>query len=51
MLACFLLGLAWIVVYYIWGTNIPLMNSWGPWNLAVGFGLLAAGFACATQWR
>jgi len=51
MLGCFILGLTWIVVYYIWGTNLPLMNSIGAGNLLIGFGLLGAGFACATQWR
>jgi Cell division protein CrgA len=51
MVACFLLGLAWIVVYYVVGSDIGFLNTIGPWNLLIGFGLLAGGFACATQWR
>ena len=38
-------------MYYIAGNDIPFMSSLGNWNLIIGFGLLAAGFAAATQWR
>ncbi len=51
MVIFFLVGLAWIVVYYIAGNDIPFMNALGNWNLIIGFGLLAVGFAAATQWR
>lgn len=51
MVAFFLVGLAWIVVYYIDPTGIPGMRSLNNWNLIIGFGLLGAGFACATRWK
>jgi hypothetical protein len=51
MLAFFLIGLAWIVLYYVAGQDISFMNSLGSLNLIIGFGFLAAGFVTATQWR
>ncbi|GAA1619711.1 cell division protein CrgA [Kribbella alba] len=50
MLACWLLGLAWLVVFYVAGTNIPVMNDLGNWNLLIGMGLIAVGFVVSTQW-
>lgn len=51
MVACFLIGLAWIVVYYLAGSDLPLMGDLGNYNLLIGFGFMGAGFALATQWR
>ena len=51
MCAFLLIGLAWIVVWYINGTNMPVMSALGPWNLVIGFALLAVGFGFATRWR
>jgi hypothetical protein len=51
MVAFLLIGLAWIVIWYVNGQNMPLMSTLGPWNLVIGFGLLAVGFGFATRWR
>ena len=51
MVTFFLVGLIYIVIYYIAGTDIAFMNSLGNWNLVIGFALLGAGFAAATQWK
>ncbi len=51
MLTCWLVGLAWVVVYYIAGQQIPGMQELGDWNLLVGMGLIAIGFVFATQWE
>jgi len=51
MLGLFLIGIIWIVVYYVTGSDIPGMRSLGNWNLLVGFGLIIAGFITSTQWR
>lgn len=51
MVAFFLVGLAWIVVFYVAGSDIGFMNTLGNWNLVLGFGLLAVGFGFATRWR
>lgn len=51
LLTLLLLGVAWIVVFYIAGHLIPFMAALGNWNLAVGMGLIAASFVVATQWK
>ena len=50
MLALFLIGLAWIVVFYVTDGSLPL-EALGNWNIVVGFGFIAAGFAVSTQWK
>ena len=51
MVAFFILGLLWIVVYYIAGTELPLMKSLGWLNILIGFGLIGAGFGLSTRWK
>jgi hypothetical protein len=51
MLACFLIGLAWIALYYVTGTHMPGLSALGPWNLVGGFVLIVAGVVLATKWR
>jgi hypothetical protein len=53
MLGCFLLGLIWIVVYYVIGAQvaIPLLSNLGQYNLVVGIGFMAVGFVYATKWE
>ena len=50
MLAMFLLGRAWIVVYYITQTKYPVPNL-GAWNMGIGFVFVGIGFSLATRWR
>jgi hypothetical protein len=50
MLTCWLLGLAWLVVFYVAGDKIPVMDDLGNWNLLIGMGLIAVGFVVSTQW-
>jgi cell division protein CrgA len=50
MLGLMVLGLVWIVVFYITQTAYPIPKI-GNWNLAIGFGLLLAGFVMTTRWR
>ena len=50
MVFFFLLGLVWIVVWYI-DPNLPVLSSIGSWNLVIGFALLMVGFGFATRWR
>lgn len=45
------LGLAWIVVYYMAGESVPVMSSLGSWNFAVGFAFLVVGLGMAVRWR
>ncbi len=51
MLGCLLLGLAWIVLYYITNGSTPVQSSIGAWNMVIGFGLFIAGLGLATKWR
>ena len=52
MLGCFLLGLIWIIVYYMVGSEpIPLIRNLGQYNLIVGIGFMAVGFVYATKWE
>lgn len=53
MLGCFLLGLLWIVVYYVTGQDltVPLVKNLGQYNLVVGIGFMAVGFMYATRWE
>ncbi|MFT4233439.1 MAG: cell division protein CrgA [Microbacterium sp.] len=50
MVAFMLIGLAWILVFYLTGTAYPIPGI-GAWNLAVGFGIAFIGFLMTTQWR
>ena len=50
MLACLILGLLWIVAYYL-VPDLPLMSELGKWNMLVGFGLIMIGFGLSTRWR
>jgi hypothetical protein len=53
MLACFLIGLLWIVVYYVTNQDlsVPLVRELGNYNLLVGIGFMAVGFVYATRWE
>lgn len=56
MLGCFLIGLIWICVYYIFSTpeklaEIPVFNDLNQWNLAVGIAFMGVGFSYATKWE
>ena len=49
MLTLFIVGIIWLVVFYIVGPDLPLKI--GNLNLLAGFAFIVAGFAVATQWR
>lgn len=51
MVTLLLVGLVWIVVYYIVGNDVPVMQDLGGWNLVIGMGLITGGFMTATQWQ
>lgn len=50
MVAMFVIGLLWIVIWYIDPSN-PVMDSLAGWNIAVGFGFIAVGFLLSTKWK
>lgn len=51
MVAFFLVGIVWLVVYYVTGGDIPVFRTLAGGNLVIGFGLIVVGFGFATQWR
>jgi len=46
-----LLGVAWLITYYVAGPSIPYMSDLGNWNILIGMGGMAAAFGIATLWR
>jgi hypothetical protein len=51
MVSLMLIGLLWIVVYYVAGDKIGVMVSLGAWNFAIGFGAMVAGLVMSMRWR
>lgn len=52
MIACFVIGLLYIVVFYIAGPDVPIMRDLSALvNVAIGFAFIGAGFVLATRWR
>lgn len=52
MVACFCIGLAYIVVYYIAGYQVPVMKDLNALvNVGIGFAFIVAGFVLATRWK
>lgn len=54
MLACFLIGLIYIVVFYFVGNDlsrVPVMKDLDQYNLLVGIAFMAVGFTYATRWE
>jgi len=51
MVACFILGLAWIALYYVTQGDMPGLRLLSGWNLVCGFALIIAGVVLATKWN
>ncbi len=52
MVTMFILGLLWIVVFYLIRSQVPLMSDLGNLtNVLIGFALIGIGFALATRWK
>ena len=52
MLACFIIGLVYIVIYYLAGSQIPFMSSMSALiNVGIGFGFIVVGFILSTRWH
>lgn len=50
MFGLMLLGLIWIIVYYISQSALPIADL-GDGNILVGFGIMFVGFLMTTRWR
>ena len=50
MLGLMVLGLVWVIVFYLSGQALPIPGI-GGWNLVIGFGIAFVGFLMTTRWR
>ncbi|MCU1508597.1 MAG: cell division protein CrgA [Glaciihabitans sp.] len=50
MFGFMLIGLIWIIVFYVSGSSYPVPQL-GTWNILVGFGIMFVGFLMTTRWR
>ena len=50
MLGLMILGLLWVIVFYLSGQALPIPGI-GGWNLVIGFGIAFVGFLMTTRWR
>jgi hypothetical protein len=50
MVTNFLIGLFWIVIFYVSQTQYPVPGI-GAWNMIIGFTFIGVGFSLATKWR
>jgi hypothetical protein len=52
MVALFVIGLVYIVIFYIAGNDIPIMRDLNPLvNVIIGFAFITGGFIVATRWK
>ncbi|MEY4423678.1 MAG: hypothetical protein RLZZ258_781 [Actinomycetota bacterium] len=55
MFGFMLLGLVWIIIYYVTSAQFPLGagTPWNleNWNILIGFGISMVGFMMATRWK
>ena len=51
MVGLFLVGLAWLVVFYLAPDLGPFARLGNLWSVVVGFVFLGGGFSLATRWR
>ena len=49
--ALLILGLVWIVVYYVAGGEIGFIATLSNWNLLIGMALIVGGFLVFTRWK
>ena len=50
MLGIIILGMLWVIVFYLSGGEFPV-KVWGNWNLLAGVGIMGVGLAMSTRWR
>jgi hypothetical protein len=52
MVTFFIIGLAYIVTFYLTSGQLPFMNLFNPLiNVGIGFAFIIVGFILATKWK
>ena len=46
-----LVGVVWLVIYYIAGRDVPFMNKLADWNILIGMGLMAVALGLSMVWK
>lgn len=51
MFGLMLIGLIWIIAYYLLVDKVDFMGELGNWNMAIGFALMISGLLMTMRWR
>ncbi|SDM03192.1 Uncharacterised protein family (UPF0233) [Corynebacterium mycetoides] len=51
MFGLLILGLAWLIVFYVAGDQVPFLTQLGPWNYLIGFSAMIIGLLMTMGWR
>ena len=51
MITLLVIGLAWVVLYYVASGSIAFIDDLGAWNVAIGFAFMFGGLMVATRWK
>lgn len=51
MFGLLILGLGWLVVFYVAGDQVQFLAQLGPWNYLIGFTAMIVGLLMTMGWR
>lgn len=51
MLGFMVVGLLWLIVYYLAQDDIAFIGSLGAYNFLIGFGFMIVGLVMTMRWR
>ena len=51
MLGFMLVGLLWLIVYYLASEDITFIGNLGAYNFLIGFGFMVVGLVMTMRWR
>ncbi|AOW93889.1 cell division protein CrgA [Rhodococcus sp. WMMA185] len=51
MLGFMLIGLLWLLVYYLAAEQLDWLNNLGAYNFLIGFGFMVVGLIMTMRWR
>lgn len=46
-----LIGLGWLLVFQLAGSELTWLANLGPWNYAIGFGFMIVGLLLTMRWH
>lgn len=51
MFGLLVIGLAWLIVFYVAGEQVQFLAELGPWNYLIGFSAMIIGLLMTMGWR